>query len=61
MPPFSPRQITGKRKTLDELKDSKDNTNYTANSMPDLPSNDINTLCGVAAGYNLAAVSGEAV
>jgi hypothetical protein len=61
MPPFGPRRITGKRKTLDELGNSEDDTNYTAHNTPDPPSNAIDTSCGVAAGHNSAAVSGEAV
>ncbi|KAF1359213.1 hypothetical protein EJ07DRAFT_121068 [Lizonia empirigonia] len=51
MPPFGPRRTTGKRKTPEELEDSEDDTSHPAN----------NTLCGIAAGYNPAAVLDEAV
>jgi hypothetical protein len=61
MPPFGPRRMTGKRKAPDELEDSEDDTNHTADSTPDPPSNAIDTSCGVAAGHSSAAVSGGAV
>jgi hypothetical protein len=61
MPTSGPRRITGKRKTPDELEDSEDDTNHTAESTPDPPSNAIDVSCGVAAGHNSAAVSVEGV